>query len=455
MRGNIISNNEKDFILKSLEDDYRIDGRRPLDFRRVTLRFQEDGRTEVSLGRTRVLAAGSCEIVEPHADRPAEGMINLATEFSPMGNLSFDYNRPLDEVIAINRVVERGIKESKALDTEALCIISGRKVWNVKIDLKILDDGGNLVDATSLAAVAALLAFRVPEVSVQGDDVRVYSKEEREPVPLCIHHVPIAVSFAFFTEGSIAVIDPSNREEQAMEGTMTIMMNSQRELCGIFKGGGVAVDRALVKECMEVASMKAQEIDEVLRDSVKKYNESRLAKRAKPPRGIDVHENVKEKDPAEWREKLKRQREEELQSQGPSQVDMMALEGLLSDMKRAKAEQQEGGGEDVYAKLEEAWNEDDGKLSRDQKNEIDSFVDSVRKATESSSAGAMEVADSGSEEEGVIIQEGTGASKDSGEKKKKKKKKKEKISGEVSLMDAVKAQDKKKKKKKKEKKVEE
>lgn len=36
--------------------------------------------------------------------------------------------RPLDDVIAINRVVEKGIKEAKALDTEALCIISGRKV---------------------------------------------------------------------------------------------------------------------------------------------------------------------------------------------------------------------------------------------------------------------------------------------------------------------------------------
>lgn len=65
----------------------------------------------------------------------------------------------------------------------------------------------------------------------------------------------------------------------------------------------------MVKECVEVAGMKAQEIDAVLRDAIKQHNEarfasycmllliispelfrSRLAKRAKPPRGIDIKE---------------------------------------------------------------------------------------------------------------------------------------------------------------------
>lgn len=43
------------------------------------------------------------------------------------------------------------------------------------------------------------------------------------------------VIHAFLLDRTVAVLDPSEKEEQAMDGTMTVMMNAQRELCGIFK----------------------------------------------------------------------------------------------------------------------------------------------------------------------------------------------------------------------------
>lgn len=33
-------------------------------------------------------------------------------------------------------------RESRAVDTESLCIISGKLVWAVRVDLHILDNGG-------------------------------------------------------------------------------------------------------------------------------------------------------------------------------------------------------------------------------------------------------------------------------------------------------------------------
>lgn len=76
-----------------------------------------------------------------------------------------------------------------------------RQVWAVRVDVLVLDHGGNLTDACALAALAALLAFRRPEVSVGGADgqqLTVHPPAEREPVPLSIHHLPLAVTFALF-----------------------------------------------------------------------------------------------------------------------------------------------------------------------------------------------------------------------------------------------------------------
>ena len=51
--------------------------------------------------------------------------------------------------VELGRVVERGLRESRAIDTEALCIVAGEKVWSIRVDLHVLDHGGNLTDACS------------------------------------------------------------------------------------------------------------------------------------------------------------------------------------------------------------------------------------------------------------------------------------------------------------------
>lgn len=48
--------------------------------------------------------------------------------------------------------------------------MAGRAVWAVRLDLHVLDNGGNMVDAANVAALVALLAFRRPECSVGGAD---------------------------------------------------------------------------------------------------------------------------------------------------------------------------------------------------------------------------------------------------------------------------------------------
>jgi exosome complex RNA-binding protein Rrp42 (RNase PH superfamily) len=34
------------------------------------------------------------------------------------------------------------LRESRAVDMESLCVVAGKQVWSVRVDLHILDNGG-------------------------------------------------------------------------------------------------------------------------------------------------------------------------------------------------------------------------------------------------------------------------------------------------------------------------
>lgn len=52
---------------------------------------------------------------------------------------------------------------------------SALQVWLVRVDLHLLNDDGNILDAFLLAAISALLHFRKPYVVIQGNDVVIVS----------------------------------------------------------------------------------------------------------------------------------------------------------------------------------------------------------------------------------------------------------------------------------------
>lgn len=140
------------------------------------------------------------------------------------------------------------------------------------------------MDAANVAALAALMTFRRPECSLGGEDgqeVIVHPPEEREPLPLIIHHLPIAVTFAFFgSEGSV-VIDPTHHEEAVMGGRMTTTLNANGDICAIQKAGGEGVLQSVIMQCLRIASVKAGDVTEKLKKAVDSYNTERALKKIK------------------------------------------------------------------------------------------------------------------------------------------------------------------------------
>lgn len=198
------------------------------------------------------MAQVSCEVATPKESRPTEGILFVNVELSSMAAPYFDSSRPSEASAEVNRLLERCLKDSGCVDLESLCIQAGMKVWVIRIDLHVLNNDGNMVDALCVAAITALSHFRRPDIIVCGEDAAVVSTEERDPLPLTLHHLPICVTFAVFDDGKYILIDPTELEEHVMDGTLVVCMNRHKEVCIIQTTGNASLLREQISRCKEI-----------------------------------------------------------------------------------------------------------------------------------------------------------------------------------------------------------
>ncbi|GAA5929486.1 hypothetical protein JCM3775_002354 [Rhodotorula graminis] len=257
--------NEAEFVHRCLRKGVRLDGRAMYDLRPVQLTFGDElGWVECRLGDTRVVAQVSAEIVKPLADRPYEGFLNLTTEISPMASVAYEAGRASEDEVLMTRLLEKALRRSNAVDREALCIVAGQKVWSIRVDVHFLDDEGNMLDCASIAAMTALRHFRKPDATVVGEEVTIHSMTERVPVALAVHHSPACLTFAFFGEDSLAVLDPTHLEQQLCTGTLTLALNAQSEICVLSKQGGAPLSADDVMKAVQIGVERVRQVDEVV-----------------------------------------------------------------------------------------------------------------------------------------------------------------------------------------------
>ncbi|KAJ3768674.1 ribosomal protein S5 domain 2-type protein [Lentinula raphanica] len=254
---------EKEFLLSALKQGLRLDSREFFDIRPVTLTFgPELGWVECSLGKTRVLTQVEAKMVRPPPDRPFEGFITIHSEISPMASSEYELGRPSEEEVTITRMLDKVIRRSDVVDKESLCILSGQRVWHLRLNVHCLSDAGNLLDCACLAGIVALKHFRRPDVEVIGEEVIVHEPTSRAPIPLSLHHNPYCFTFAFYSDTSInPVLDPNLLEQRLNGGLISIALNAQRELCVVQKSGGVPLEPTDILKIVNVAVQKAKDMD--------------------------------------------------------------------------------------------------------------------------------------------------------------------------------------------------
>ncbi|XP_037091530.1 exosome complex component RRP45-like, partial [Pollicipes pollicipes] len=246
-------------VVNAVGKGMRLDGREILDHRETVVQFGRSyGSCQVRVGNTRVLASVTAELGAPRPARPTEGTLQVVVHVTPTAAAGAE--RATDLSVGLERLLERCLRESRCVDTESLCIVADEKVWQLRLRVELVDLGGDAAAAASLAALAALCHFRRPHVAVSGRQVRVCPAEEVEPVPLAVLHMPLLVTFAFFSDGQHMVADPTEVEESAMEGALTVGMNSYREICTLHLTGKLLLSKHQILECTELAAARVRSL---------------------------------------------------------------------------------------------------------------------------------------------------------------------------------------------------
>jgi exosome complex component RRP42 len=263
MTSDVVVNIKKKRITELLASGKRSDGRAPTDYREIQIEAgvieRAEGSARVRLGKTEVLVGVKIGTGSPFPDTPDTGVLTVNAELVPLAYPSFEPGPPSENAVELARVVDRGIRESKAIDLEKLCVESGKLVFVVFVDLYILNHDGNLIDASTMAALAALINTKMFKYTVE--ECAIVKKPGYNPLPVVDY--PISVTFAKI--GGKLILDTAIDEELVMDARLTLTMNKDGHICATQKGGGSGYfTKEEIFDAVKIASKKTAELRKIV-----------------------------------------------------------------------------------------------------------------------------------------------------------------------------------------------
>jgi exosome complex component RRP42 len=249
----------EEFVKEYLNLGKRIDGRGFKDYRPIEIKHsvvsKAEGSAFVNLGGTKVYAGVKMDIGEPFPDSPHEGILIVNAEFTPLSSPEIEPGPPGEDAIELARIVDRVIRESQSIELEKLFIEEG-KVWIVYVDLAVFDMRGNLMDASTLAAVEALLHTQIPKIEngkiVRGEFV------SRLPVV----YKPVSVTIGKYN--SNLIVDLNKEEEEVVDAKLVIGVRDDDKICTMQKQGIGTFTIKDVENAIDLAIEKSKELRRLL-----------------------------------------------------------------------------------------------------------------------------------------------------------------------------------------------
>ena len=264
-----LSHIDRAFIQGLIRKGERLDGRAFNEYRNIEIEAnvvpaKAEGSALVRLGDTSVVAGVKVLVGDPYPDSPDDGVVMVTIEMSPIASPLFELGPPKENAIELARVVDRGVRESKTIDTKDLCIESGKKVYMVFADVYPLEYDGNLIDASSIAVNAALMTTKYPEMKMEDKKVVATGKMLKLPVS------NVAIEHTVSKIGDRLIIDPTLREEFVQDCRLTMAVDQKEHFTALQKGGGFGpMSLDLVDQAMGMALDRAKDIKAIIDEAVK------------------------------------------------------------------------------------------------------------------------------------------------------------------------------------------
>ncbi|KAJ3663822.1 hypothetical protein Zmor_008044 [Zophobas morio] len=260
---------EKTFVLHGVEENFRIDGREREDYRPMELETNivshAFGSARLRLANTDVLVAVKIEVDVPYPERPREGKLEFFVDCSANATPDFEGRGGEDLAVEISNSLAGAYRSPEVFDLTKLCILKGRKCWKIFVDILLLECGGNLYDAVSIAVKAALWDTRIPlvkSVTVDGNNIDMEVSEElHDCQKLDVTGAPIMVTVCKI--GEQCIVDPSAAEELCSVGALVISV-SRNKFSTILQTGSGSLHPQTLLECLQTGHKVAQRLHDAL-----------------------------------------------------------------------------------------------------------------------------------------------------------------------------------------------
>lgn len=230
----------------------RLDGRKLEETRELELIYdisnQAEGSCHVKLGKTQVMVGIKLGLGAPYPDTPESGNLIVNSEITALAGPEYEPGPPSDDVVTLARVVDRGVRESGCVDMAKLVIKKAERVWELFIDAYVINDDGNLVDASAIGAIAALKRTKMPAYDKKEDKIDLEGKKTKK-LPLIDEPIPVTIAKI----DDYLLPDPTKTEMEVSDASITITVNMKDQIVAMQKAGpgGFAVEE--IEKCLKTA----------------------------------------------------------------------------------------------------------------------------------------------------------------------------------------------------------
>lgn len=266
----LLSESEKTFILHSVEDNFRVDGRGRADMRPLVLETgvvsHASGSCHLRLANTDILVGVKAELESPLAGSPDQGRLEFFVDCSANATPAFEGRGGESLATSISRILQRSYASPDSLDMGNLVVLAGRTCWILYVDILVLEVGGNLFDAVSLAVKAALASTKIPVVQVTAVDGGEPEIEIEDDPGACtrldLSNAPVLVTLARI--GNHCIVDSTLEEESCSSASLVVAVTPSGGVATIRKVGGGSFHPGTLVSATKMAVGVGTEVNRVL-----------------------------------------------------------------------------------------------------------------------------------------------------------------------------------------------
>jgi len=264
----IIDKLKRSKILDLLQEGKRIDDRALDEHRPLVIDTgvipHANGSARVRLGDTEIVSGIKVQPDRPFPDMGDKGIFICTAEILPLAHPSAETGPPQPDVIELARVVDRGIRESGMIDLSQFVLEKDKSVIGLFADSVVTDHDGNLFDACSYAAVAAIITSKIPKWEIKDDKpAMVEGGESDAPITT----IPISITMGRI--GEFIIIDPNLDEWGCLDARITITTNSDGNIVALQKGGSAGFTFDQLVKCSELSISAGPKIREIIKQATK------------------------------------------------------------------------------------------------------------------------------------------------------------------------------------------